>query len=343
MNICLIGDGLTNLILAKILANKNINVSLYFEYKKIRKSTSRTIGISKHNLDFFKSIFFGTEKIAWPIHSIQIFNELSQGEEILNFGSNDSKLFYTFKNDVLYSLVKKSIKKNKFIKKIIIKKKSFYNSIIKNNKFDLIINSDSQNKISKEILFKRINKNYKSVAFTTIIKHQNCTNNKAVQIFTKFGPLAFLPCSNSETSIVFSVLDKMKNQSEREIKKLIFKYNRFYKINSFSNFEKFNLKFSVLRKYYHNNILCFGDSLHKIHPLAGQGFNITLRDAKILSELINEKIDLGLPLDSTILKEFEFKTKHLNYIFSFGINFIHEFFKFDNKYVSKFADQGITF
>ena len=31
MNICLIGDGLTNLILAKILANKNINVSLYFD------------------------------------------------------------------------------------------------------------------------------------------------------------------------------------------------------------------------------------------------------------------------------------------------------------------------
>ena len=63
MNICLIGDGLTNLILAKILANKNINVSLYFEYKKIRKSTSRTIGISKHNLDFFKSIFLVPKKL----------------------------------------------------------------------------------------------------------------------------------------------------------------------------------------------------------------------------------------------------------------------------------------
>jgi len=71
-----------------------------------------------------------------------------------------------------------------------------------------------------------------------------------------------------------------------------------------------------------------------------------------------------LPLDSLILKEFESKTKHLNYIFSSGINFIHEFFKFDNKYgnnyskeilkylgknkffnkyTSKFADQGLIF
>ena len=55
MNICLIGDGLTNLVLAKILANKNISVSLCFESKKIRKFASRTIGISKDNFDFFKS------------------------------------------------------------------------------------------------------------------------------------------------------------------------------------------------------------------------------------------------------------------------------------------------
>ena len=33
MNICLIGDGLTNLVLAKILANKNISVSVCFESK----------------------------------------------------------------------------------------------------------------------------------------------------------------------------------------------------------------------------------------------------------------------------------------------------------------------
>ena len=36
------------------------------------------------------------------------------------------------------------------------------------------------------------------------------------------------------------------------------------------------------------NILSFGDALHKIHPLAGQGFNMTVRDAKILSDLINK-------------------------------------------------------
>ena len=41
--------------------------------------------------------------------------------------------------------------------------------------------------------------------------------------------------------------------------------------------------------------MAFGDSLHKIHPLAGQGFNMTLRDIKILSNIIQNRIDLGLP------------------------------------------------
>ena len=117
MNICLIGDGLTNLVLAKILANKNVNVSLCFESKKTKKSTLRTIGISKNNFDFFKSNIIDIKKISWPINYIQIFNELNQIEEILNFKSTDSQLFFIVKHSELYELVKKDIKKNKFIEK----------------------------------------------------------------------------------------------------------------------------------------------------------------------------------------------------------------------------------
>ena len=128
------------------------------------------------------------------------------------------------------------------------------------------------------------------------------------------------------------------------------------------NFESYNLKFSILRNYYYKNILSFGDLLHKIHPLAGQGFNMTIRDIKILSNIIDEKLDLGLELNNSILEEFENKTKHSNYIFASAIDFIHEFFKLDsninnrlsnsafriigknkilNKYATYFANFGI--
>ena len=59
-----------------------------------------------------------------------------------------------------------------------------------------------------------------------------------------------------------------------------------------------------MRNYYFENILAFGDLLHKVHPLAGQGFNMSLRDIRELSKLIEEKINLGLDLDSSICYAF---------------------------------------
>ena len=58
---------------------------------------------------------------------------------------------------------------------------------------------------------------------------------------------------------------------------------------------------------------------------------MTIRDIKILSEIINSKINLGIQLDSLICEEFEKKTKHINFIFSNGIDFIYEFFNLDKK------------
>ena len=51
----------------------------------------------------------------------------------------------------------------------------------------------------------------------------------------------------------------------------------------------------------------------------------------ILNDIIKKKIDLGLPLDSTLNTEFENNQKHKNYIFSTGIDLIHEFFNFERK------------
>ena len=64
MNICLIGYGITNLILAKILADKRINVSLLLDSKKIYKLNSRTIGISKSNFNFINNKVVNIKKIC---------------------------------------------------------------------------------------------------------------------------------------------------------------------------------------------------------------------------------------------------------------------------------------
>ena len=192
--------------------------------------------------------------------------------------------------------------------------------------------------MTKKYFNKKILKTYNSNAYTTVFKHKKIDNDAAVQIFTKNGPLAFLPISKNETSIVYSIHNS-KNNLKDTICDLVHKYNFKYKIEKIKQFETFELKSVSLRSYYNKNILAFGDLLHRVHPLAGQGFNMTIRDLKTLIQIIKEKINLGLPLDGSVNEEFEKKLKHKNYIFSSGIDLIHEFFnlerKFNNNILSK--------
>ena len=104
MDICLIGYGLTNLILAKILADKNINVSLFLESTKVNEQPSRTIGISKNNFDFINDKIINIKKICWSINCIQIYNEIDQKKELLNFNSFKKELFLIVKYNEIQKL-----------------------------------------------------------------------------------------------------------------------------------------------------------------------------------------------------------------------------------------------
>ena len=296
-----------------------------------KKITSRTIGISKNNLEFFKKEIFEITKINyWKIKKIEIYSQKVKNENIFNFNNEKDDLFYMVKNERLYELLKKEVLESKFIKRIAIDKKLNEKNLNKKN-YDLIINSDPNNFIAKKYFTKKIKKNYFNVAYTAIFKHKKIENNTAVQVFTEFGPIAFLPISSNETSVVCSLDTKSKRFSNSEIIELINKNNPKYSINKIFGINSFKLSSSILRNYYQKNILAFGDLLHRIHPLAGQGFNMVIRDIKILSEIIQNKIDLGLQLDISILRDFENQAKNKNFMFSNGIDFIYEFFSLEKK------------
>ena len=154
------------------------------------------------------------------------------------------------------------------------------------------------------------------------------------------------------------------NLSKKELMNLIKKNSQKYVIKRIANPKNFELKSSNLRSYHYKNILAFGDLLHRLHPLAGQGFNMTIRDIKLLIELVILKKSLGLKIDSSVCSEFEKKMRSKNYLFSSSIDFIYEFFKIEgqlnnqiisksikyigknkliNQIFTKFADRGLNF
>ena len=337
MKVGIIGNGLTSLTLAKILVNLGINVDIFsnFNFEKIDKS--RTLSISKKNMVFFNSNVSNVNQLSWKISKIEIYSENLKNEKVLNFENNQNELFSVIKNYQLMNKIKKELNNCKLIN---FQKISKINEEKLFKNYNLIINTNSNNSISKKYFYNKINKNYNSFAYTTIINHKRLKNNNiAVQIFTKNGPLAFLPISDYETSIVYSV----RNLKEINLVNQIKKFNNKYSILKVNQISKFKLKSSNLRSYYYKNILGFGDMLHRLHPLAGQGFNMTIRDIKLLTDLIKVKLDNGLEIDNSICVDFERKIKHKNFLFSNGIDFVYEFFHLESKFKNTLFSKSVQF
>ena len=325
MRVGIIGDGISSLTLAKALINENIYVNIFTTNKNNILNKSRTIGISKSNIEYFNSNILNIDKIIWKIKHIEIFSENLKKEKLINFKSNDNQLFSILRNYQLYEILNKNLSKNKFFKKNYFK---FSSSLIKN--YAIVIITDYSHSFTKKFFSKKIIKKYNSVAYTTVLKHEKILNNTATQIFTKNGPLAFLPISPNETSIVYSLSD-YQNLKKEKVENLIRNHNFKYKIDKFPPFNSFELQSISLRTYYHDKILAFGDLLHRVHPLAGQGFNMTVRDIKILLDIIKKNNSLGLPLDISVNQKFEKMLKTQNLIFSSGIDLIYEFFNVEKK------------
>ena len=101
------------------------------------------------------------------------------------------------------------------------------------------------------------------------------------------------------------------------------------------------LKSFNLRSYYKENVLAFGDLIHRIHPLAGQGFNMTIRDTMIFMKIIKNKLSSGLPIDSSVNKEFEKKSIQMGFIFSNSIDFVYEYFNFERKIQNNLLSKSV--
>ena len=196
----------------------------------------------------------------------------------------------------------------------------------------------SQSKLYNNITYGReIEKNYKEMALTAIVEH-NSKIEKVSQFFLKEGPLAILPFNKKMFSIVWSVSNIFYQKNNESIKEILHKkiqliFNNI-KINNINNIRSFPITLNLKTKYFKKNVLILGDGLHAVHPMAGQGFNLVLRDIKKLSNLTSKALSLGLSLkNSFILKDFYQARNPENTILGLGIDLTNIFFK-DNKYFS---------
>ena len=183
MRVCILGNGLSSLTLAKSLVNQKIYVDVLYSKKTFLVNRTRTIGISKSNLEFFNEKLINIEKIINKLKKIEIYSDNLEKQKLINFGNNSDHLFSIVKNYKLQETLEKNLFNNKYFRKINNNKKINYFE-----DYDLVFNTDYNNPITKKYFNKKIEKKYNSVAYTTILEHESISNNVAVQIVTKNGP-----------------------------------------------------------------------------------------------------------------------------------------------------------
>ena len=338
--ICIVGDGLSGLMTAVVLS-KVQGVEVNMIAKKASKNLDkRTTAISDTNFKFInQNIPSLVQKMFWPSKKIELFYETSKEKvNFLNLNDANSNLMYVFENDKVKKKLLSEISKNKI--KLI--KKNLKNlDELKN--YDLIILCiGGKSKIYDNIIkIRSIKKDYKEIAITGYVKHNFKTLNTS-QFFLKDGPLAILPFTKNYFSFVWSVKKsfyennskKIKNLIKNKIKELL-KYKRDVII---SNIQSYPISLGIRRQYHQKNILILGEGLHIIHPVAGQGFNLVLRDIKKLKQIIRYYVGLGISIkNSYALNDFYNSRKPENIIMSLGVDATRSFFK-KNKYLDPYKE-----
>lgn len=154
---------------------------------------------------------------------------------------------------------------------------------------------------------------YDHTAIVTTIGTETPHQNTAKQVFTPFGPLAFLPLADEhQVSIVWSQQSKRAQQllalSEKDFCNALFVAidGAYGQCTLLDKRYSFPLRMRYSRQWVKGSIVLAGDAAHTIHPLAGQGANLGIADVCALASILSKAVDSGEAINSPKrLREYE--------------------------------------
>ena len=350
--ICIIGSGLTALTIAYLLSKFKLRIDIVEQVSNKKKINPTKLALSQNSLDQLCSSGLKNiqkkSNIVNKIHLHDSYSSISLKNDLEFSASKKEALAYIIDSNSLFLDITKKIK---FLKNINILRKdilsinenNFFNEVTFKNltkeNYSLIIFASMNNLslLSKFKLRKVIDKPYKEKAYVFNLFHKKIDNKLARQFFLKDGPLAFLPVSNSETSVIWSIKNNSVNEKIVNNKKDLLKFfnvhfkELFKQIISISKIQKYNLNYSFNKLIDSKRILLFGDIANKIHPIAGQGWNMTLRNIFSLIKVIKQSQNLGFEIGNDIfIKKYLNEVNSNNFIFSSLIDGVREIFDIKN-------------
>jgi 2-octaprenyl-6-methoxyphenol hydroxylase len=153
---------------------------------------------------------------------------------------------------------------------------------------------------------------YGQSAIVTNVGHERDHDGRAVEHFLPAGPFAMLPLKGCRSSIVWTettadaarIMALPDDAFHAELEQR-FKLH-LGEITKVGPRRAHPLGFFVARSFVAERLALIGDAAHIIHPIAGQGLNMGLRDVAALAEVIVDAARLGLdPGAATVLERYQ--------------------------------------
>jgi 2-octaprenyl-6-methoxyphenol hydroxylase len=158
---------------------------------------------------------------------------------------------------------------------------------------------------------------YPQSGIVATVAHARDHEGRAVEHFLPAGPFALLPLApggplGHRTSIVWTERDEnvaalLALPPEDALIEVERRFGlHLGEIGLETPLQAFPLSFGLTRRFAAERLALLGDAAHLIHPLAGQGLNLALRDAAALAEGIVDTVRLGLdPGEAGVLDAYE--------------------------------------
>jgi len=152
---------------------------------------------------------------------------------------------------------------------------------------------------------------YRQTAVVTNVTAGVPHNNTAYERFTDTGPLALLPLSGDRCAVVWSAREAeaptILGWSEAEFLEHL--QDRFGdRLGNFTRVGKraaYPLALTRVREHVRDRLALIGNAAHTVHPVAGQGFNLGLRDVAALSEILMDAVRAGADIgDTRVLRRY---------------------------------------
>jgi len=174
----------------------------------------------------------------------------------------------------------------------------------------LIVGADGRRSMVRESAGIAIDKrDYKQIAIVCTVAHEEPHGNVAHEHFLPAGPFAILPLPRNRSGVVWTEKDTlapaiMRAGDAEFLAELKARFGDFLgRIELEGPRFAHPLSFQLAADYIAPRLALVGDAAHAMHPVAGQGMNMGLRDAAALAERIVEAKRLGLDLGGSEVLE----------------------------------------